>query len=608
MDGSERRSFRPTVSHKRPRTENYSSPFSDYRDNNDEAESNGGPPLSSPPQRSYGYPYMGFDLPTTPVRHRPSSPSNEHTSEEEGSDMSDDTLMSDFSLHEEGLGTIENASDTEHWPWSDPLNEDFAFLDPEVEDEIENMRRQGDPLAYALALDRANEHEQAPPIIDLTSDNDRGNAMQRNRNQLGQSSSSPLTTTNNDRNTRNIITMGSHQQDGSRNPFDPPHHSNNSNTSAAGEEYVLPSSSNRPLDTLGFRPTAAFEARTNHTSYNPVTGETMHYSAQPSGPSNPPTQERWFSHPGRPNTSMQEIAGPSSSEGRPFIPPVDLTRSSPLFTPGTNFAELARNNRHGGRRPDSDQTAPERRFARGPTYTLGSDNIVDLTDDITEHQATAGASTNHHAHPASSPEVQFIAQRHRVPPPPHHRTAMTDPEISLEMEIIRSTGPGPIRAEAVHTRDPRNNSVMAVFRPMFGSLVSRHLPDAFEAPDLNFATVGFDLRGEGRQREATASPGYAAPGPAPEGFTRSPEEGEELVCPNCGKELCAGVEGDRKQVWVVKGCGHVYCGLCAKSRSKSGRGKGKKNAAGLPPPFKSCVVEGCGKQCSNKTQMVQLFL
>lgn len=73
---------------------------------------------------------------------------------------------------------------------------------------------------------------------------------------------------------------------------------------------------------------------------------------------------------------------------------------------------------------------------------------------------------------------------------------------------------------------------------------------------MDYEEVAFDM-GLGGNRPA--SPEYKAPGDAKEGFTRSPREDEEVVCPNCGDELAVG-DGDLKQqVWVVKSCGHVSC-------------------------------------------------
>ncbi|KAJ4400855.1 hypothetical protein N0V91_008364 [Didymella pomorum] len=130
----------------------------------------------------------------------------------------------------------------------------------------------------------------------------------------------------------------------------------------------------------------------------------------------------------------------------------------------------------------------------------------------------------------------------------------------------------------------------------------------FVAPNLNFGMVGFDL-GYGGPREEPPPPTYEAPLPPPEGFTRSPEEDEVLVCPNCDSELCKGDDDVKKQVWIAKQCGHIYCGECAANRSVKKSAKGKEKQA--PPktrPFKECVVEGCGKKVSSSKAMFQVFM
>jgi hypothetical protein len=75
---------------------------------------------------------------------------------------------------------------------------------------------------------------------------------------------------------------------------------------------------------------------------------------------------------------------------------------------------------------------------------------------------------------------------------------------------------------------------------------------------MDFRMAGFDLGFDmGDDRADTASPPIIPPSAAPEGFTRSPAEGDELVCPNCEEELCIGNSDLKKQVWIVKACGHV---------------------------------------------------
>lgn len=67
------------------------------------------------------------------------------------------------------------------------------------------------------------------------------------------------------------------------------------------------------------------------------------------------------------------------------------------------------------------------------------------------------------------------------------------------------------------------------------------------------APPSFDVRGN----ERDDSPSYEAPPAAPPGFTRSPAENDYLICPNCNDELTEGDDDVKRQVWVVRGCGHV---------------------------------------------------
>ncbi|KAF2452632.1 hypothetical protein BDY21DRAFT_156799 [Lineolata rhizophorae] len=130
----------------------------------------------------------------------------------------------------------------------------------------------------------------------------------------------------------------------------------------------------------------------------------------------------------------------------------------------------------------------------------------------------------------------------------------------------------------------------------------------FQIPDLNFEMIdiNFNWNGNDRDREP---PTYEAPEKAPAGFTRSPKEDEYLECPNCGDELNTGDSEVKKQVWVVKACGHVYCGECAKYRSSTWKKKAMDGEVRARwKPFKACVVEGCEKKVSTATSMLQLFL
>jgi hypothetical protein len=109
----------------------------------------------------------------------------------------------------------------------------------------------------------------------------------------------------------------------------------------------------------------------------------------------------------------------------------------------------------------------------------------------------------------------------------------------------------------VHQAQPRALSVR--LEPGQRNGPGRHIHVGFIAPALNFGAVGFDLGFEDGHAEAPppAPPTYNAPAPAPEGFTRCPQEEEVLLCPNCEDELCTGDSDQKRQVWLVKGCGHV---------------------------------------------------
>jgi hypothetical protein len=98
---------------------------------------------------------------------------------------------------------------------------------------------------------------------------------------------------------------------------------------------------------------------------------------------------------------------------------------------------------------------------------------------------------------------------------------------------------------------------MAQQQQLGGNHARRHRAAVMTAvPGINmdYNLVGFDLGGGFAEPPA---PKYEPPPPAEKGFTRSPEEDEEVVCPNCGDELAIGKDETKQQIWVVKTCGHV---------------------------------------------------
>ena len=75
--------------------------------------------------------------------------------------------------------------------------------------------------------------------------------------------------------------------------------------------------------------------------------------------------------------------------------------------------------------------------------------------------------------------------------------------------------------------------------------------------DLDFITQGFPMGDAPRRQPQPAPPTYDAPSPARTGYTRSPREEDVLVCPNCEEELGSGKDDLKRQVWVIRACGHV---------------------------------------------------
>ncbi|MCJ1402753.1 hypothetical protein MMC11_005974 [Xylographa trunciseda] len=128
----------------------------------------------------------------------------------------------------------------------------------------------------------------------------------------------------------------------------------------------------------------------------------------------------------------------------------------------------------------------------------------------------------------------------------------------------------------------------------------------FEPPGaLDFDIVPFNIHHNGPT--VPPLPTYEAPPPPRPGFTRSAAETDIVVCPNCNEELGIGDDEIKRQVWVVKKCGHVYCGICTKSRHKP-KGKHLRQFS-VSSPFSHCVVEGCGKSALGQQKCwVQLYI
>ncbi|CAI6341005.1 unnamed protein product [Periconia digitata] len=290
-----------------------------------------------------------------------------------------------------------------------------------------------------------------------------------------------------------------------------------------------------------------------------------------------------------------------------------------------------------------EDAVPPRNTARPPRFSRDiMNNVIDLESD--EPQNASGPS---------EPDIQFIASRpihaanRRPTRHPTHSDASEggDDEVEFLMEtrralpsvgIIQSMMELPqLRVTAGHAHNEhrraerqrqatenRFNNLAHAARTRTGSNPAPRPPPrrsagstrlqnvhvaTFIAPRMEYARAAFAL---GIQDEPPSSPAptYDAPSKAPDGFTRSPQEEDSLVCPNCEDELCIGNDELKRQVWIVKQCGHVYCGECTANRSKKGSAKGKERQSVIRKPFKECVVEGCNKKVSPPKSMIQVFL
>lgn len=133
------------------------------------------------------------------------------------------------------------------------------------------------------------------------------------------------------------------------------------------------------------------------------------------------------------------------------------------------------------------------------------------------------------------------------------RMRARDAQIARVERMFAAARRGRGARSVIHT-PPRAASAGQRNRP------ARHIQIGFIAPALNFGAVGFDMGfagGTPPADEVPHPPTYNPPAPAPAGFTRSPQEEDVLLCPNCEGELCVGDSDQKRQVWLVKSCGHV---------------------------------------------------
>ena len=214
---------------------------------------------------------------------------------------------------------------------------------------------------------------------------------------------------------------------------------------------------------------------------------------------------------------------------------------------------------------------------RRPVMQQQRQEFIDLTEDSSspaEVQTTPltsnpGHSRGAHRPPRYARNIIDLDEQDDVPG--------TRREESPEIQFLTS------RRRTSGARSPvRRTHVMATLRP---SANESHLrprvgpPDRildeellafggmFEVPHLDFDAVAFNYENPSRAQQQPRLPTYEAPSPPQAGFTRSPKEDDVVVCPCCEDELGVGENEIKRQVWVVKACGHVsplHPPLCSK--------------------------------------------
>ena len=215
------------------------------------------------------------------------------------------------------------------------------------------------------------------------------------------------------------------------------------------------------------------------------------------------------------------------------------------------------------RSPDLLLRRPGVRLPQGTSVRQAqhTEDVIDLSEADDVPKVTSGRQ--------SSPDVQFLSSRTR------------SRSLSLGGYLDRAVGARPPRggqiAEQQYSPWPNRPQLPSIQNTLRQATFNGNLTQHFHARDelvgwegfgvgghfelpnmLDIQAIGFDLDHPHRHvPPSTLSPTYDAPPPPRGGFTRSPKEHDFLVCPNCEDELGVGEDEAKRQVWIVKACGHV---------------------------------------------------
>ncbi|KAI1958372.1 hypothetical protein LOZ58_005104 [Ophidiomyces ophidiicola] len=298
---------------------------------------------------------------------------------------------------------------------------------------------------------------------------------------------------------------------------------------------------------------------------------------------------------------------PIMSTGLPPPPPSYMPRR-----PQRNVIDLTEEDHGVLRPPHTPEDRPPERSQTGATRPprFGRNIMADVVD------LEQGPTTSIQQ---SSPDVQWLGSISREAGSRSVNPAAIFPQydgpsrpmLSDDARFLPSSDSRP-RQPPTHRPLPNSlpSEVAWRARDLFGAFHQAMRPFWIgERPSQGIDLTHLDVTFVGLDRfepqRTPASPKYEAP-PAPsKGFTRAVGKDDVVVCPNCDHELGSGDEPLRRQIWVARPCGHVYCGLCATNRAVS---RGKKATPVKTKPFAKCVVAGCGKPVSSPKTMIQVYL
>lgn len=234
--------------------------------------------------------------------------------------------------------------------------------------------------------------------------------------------------------------------------------------------------------------------------------------------------------------------------------------------------------------PDTRSNLPASASTRASRLPRYSRDIIDLDPRIDEYGNFAETSRDHGGErdngdepiEIEEPDVQIIwASRPHNPVPHHPRPRPTLSRSNGNISYVSMLRDGVTHQ---HPSGQRSRSSLGDHLQNFhhfwtragsegrqrileaGGLRQpvRELPHSTNLPpiDLDYDLPGFQMATDpGLPRPPL--PTYSSPPPVRPGFTRSPQDDDILVCPNCDEELGSNDDELKRQVWVIKSCGHV---------------------------------------------------